>query len=143
MRRALLAAAILSSFPAFAVTTRQWVEAQSATRATPSAAPTTIADAFPLSDVTRVRVIVKATSGTITKGCTLRAWLYVSGIGWMRAAVTDSTGTRSADKVLYSNHVGETSVVFPGDTVDVPTGWLLYATDGCDALTVYIQGVTQ
>lgn len=144
MRRTLLVAGfLLASAPAFAVTARYWSEEQSATRTTPSGVPTSYLNAFPLSDVTGFRVTAKATSGAITKACTLRAWVYSSVLGvWSRAA-RDGTGLGYTDLSITAEDIGATAINFPDQQVHAPVGWVIYATDDCDALTIAIHGVTK
>lgn len=133
MRTALLTFALLPSL-ALAGVSRDWSETQATgTRA----APTLTTEGMALSDVSGYGVRVCATSGTLSAGWNLRAYLRHELTGlWMSVPGLDIPVPAAA--------AGKACVAF-GDLVNaLPRGRILYAADGAGAsVTVYVEAWTK
>lgn len=139
MRHALSVVALLAAVPALALGTRGWTESQSATRD----APTLATEGMRLSDVTGFRLTACATTGTIATACTLKAYIRNESTGlWVRSASADAEGLGHLDWQILEADVGKACVTFPDQQPVARRGSVLYATSGCDALTLYIEAVT-
>ena len=137
---AILAGLVAAPLCAYAIASRQWSESQSATRS----APTLATEGMALSGVTGFRLTACATTGTIATACTLKAWVRNETTGlWTRSASADSTGLGHLDWQILAADAGKACVTFPDQQPVARRGSILYATSGCDALTLYIEGVTQ
>lgn len=130
------------AFPtsASAIGYREWQESQVASRA----APTVATEGMLLREVTGYRLTACATTGTIATACTLRAYVYSESTGlWVRSASADYSGLGHLDWQILAADVGKACVVFPDQQPVARRGRVLYATDTCDALTLYVEAVTQ
>jgi len=138
-RRALLVlAATTPVLSASAMSRVQWVSSQPATQS----APTTSSQGLSLGGVSGFRLFACATTGTITKACTLRAYVFSESTNlWARSATMNADGLGHLDWQILAGDVGKACVAFPDQQATATRGRVFYATDGCDALTLYIEAV--
>lgn len=139
-RRVVLAIAAAPILSASAMSRVQWVSSQPATQA----APTTASQGLSLGSVSGFRVFACATTGTITKACALRAYVYSEATNlWARSASSDSNGNGHLDWQVLASDIGKACVAFPDQQTAATRGRVFYATDSCDPLTIYIEAVAQ
>jgi len=107
-------------------------------------APTSESEGFSLGGVTGFRLVACATTGTITKACRLRAYVYSEATGlWVRSAGADADGLGHLDWQILATDIGKRCVTFPDQLPVARRGRVFYGTDGCDPLTLYIEGMAQ
>ena len=114
-------------------------ETQALTRAAPSAEPTTKANAFPLQNVTGIRVVLCAEAGQTLTGGSLNSWVYSRMAGaWAinpDAALSVGTpGTRCRVWPDFKTYVGNSAWYLPAASS--------VTVSGGTTVTVHVSGVS-